>query len=94
VLLPRQQAKLARGAKDKEHAMSQTPNTAIAVIGIDSKPERGLRGLWRWATTPPQVYVVYVLLLMLVWGVSFLAGTLNPKRTSGQSPPPVSAPPR
>src|SRR6266478_5137958 len=25
----------ARGAKDKEHAMSQTPNTAIAVIGID-----------------------------------------------------------
>ena len=32
---PRQQAKLARGAKDKEHAMSQTPNTAIAVIGID-----------------------------------------------------------
>jgi transposase len=35
VLLPRQPAKLARGAKDKEHAMSQTPNTAIAVIGID-----------------------------------------------------------
>ncbi len=35
MLLPRQQAKLARGAKDKEHAMSQTPNTAIAVIGID-----------------------------------------------------------
>jgi transposase len=34
-LLPRQQAKLARGTKDKEHAMSQTPNTAIAVIGID-----------------------------------------------------------
>jgi len=35
VLLPRQQAKLARGTKDKEHAMSQTANTAIAVIGID-----------------------------------------------------------
>jgi transposase len=35
VLLPRQQAKLARGAKDKEHTMSQKPNTAIAVIGID-----------------------------------------------------------
>jgi hypothetical protein len=27
--------KLARGAKDKEHAMSQTPNSAVAVIGID-----------------------------------------------------------
>jgi hypothetical protein len=35
VLLPRQQANLARGAKDKEHAMSQIPNSAIAVIGID-----------------------------------------------------------
>jgi|SRR5438445_8653181 transposase len=35
VLPPRQRGKLARGAKDKEHAMSQTPNTAIAVIGID-----------------------------------------------------------
>jgi hypothetical protein len=37
VLLPRQQAKLAGGTKDKEHAMSQTPNTAIAVIGIDAR---------------------------------------------------------
>ena len=35
MLLPRQRSKLARGAKDKEHAMSQTLNTAIAVIGID-----------------------------------------------------------
>jgi hypothetical protein len=35
VLLPRQQAMLARGAKDEEHAISQTSNTAIAVIGID-----------------------------------------------------------
>jgi transposase len=35
VLLPRQQSKLARGAKDEEHAMSQTLNTAIAVVGID-----------------------------------------------------------
>jgi transposase len=35
VLLPRQLFKLARGAKDKEHAMSQKLNIAIAVIGID-----------------------------------------------------------
>ena len=27
--------KLARGTKDKERAMSQTSNTAVAVIGID-----------------------------------------------------------
>jgi transposase len=28
-------ANLARGAKDKEHAMSEKPNSVIAVIGID-----------------------------------------------------------
>jgi hypothetical protein len=55
--------------------------------------DRSLRGFWKWATTPPQAYVVYVLALLLVWGISFLAGSLNPKRTgSGQTPPPVSAP--
>jgi len=32
---PRQQEKLARGAKDEEHAMSPKLNSAIAVIGID-----------------------------------------------------------
>jgi transposase len=35
VLLPGQRLKLARGAKDKEHAMSQNLDRAIAVIGID-----------------------------------------------------------
>jgi hypothetical protein len=35
VFLPRQQLKLARGPHDKEHAMSQTAQTAVAVIGID-----------------------------------------------------------
>ena len=32
---PRQQRKLARGAKDQEHAMSAKFNFEIAVIGID-----------------------------------------------------------
>jgi hypothetical protein len=35
VLLPRQRSKLARGAKDKEHAMSQALKTAMAVVGVD-----------------------------------------------------------
>jgi transposase len=35
VLRPRQQSKLARGAKDEEHAMSHKLNSGIAVIGID-----------------------------------------------------------
>jgi transposase len=35
VFLPCRQLKLARGAHAKEHAMSQTPQTTVAVIGID-----------------------------------------------------------
>src|SRR5262245_17696897 len=35
VLRPRQQAKLARGTEDEEHAMSPKLNAGIAVIGID-----------------------------------------------------------
>jgi len=35
VLLPHQQRKLARGAKDEEHAMPKTDHSAIAVVGID-----------------------------------------------------------
>ena len=58
-----------------------------------STPDRSLRGLWKWAITPPQSYVAYVLALILVWGVAFLAGTMNPKRTGGQTPA-VSTPQR
>src|SRR5207237_1594654 len=35
VLQPYPPANLARGAKDKEHAMSENPNSAITVIGVD-----------------------------------------------------------
>ena len=35
MLLPHQHFMLARDTKDKEHAMSQNFNTAIAVVGID-----------------------------------------------------------
>ena len=35
MLLPHQQTKLARGTKDKEHAMTQKLKTAIVVIGIE-----------------------------------------------------------
>jgi hypothetical protein len=40
VLQPRQSRKLARGSEDKEHAISQQSNCAIAVIGIVSSHER------------------------------------------------------
>ena len=35
VLLPRQCLKLARGANDKGHTISQTVQTAVSVLGID-----------------------------------------------------------
>jgi hypothetical protein len=54
--------------------------------------ETGLTKLIRWAKTPPQVYAVYLVGLILVWLVSFYAGTLNPKRSQSPAPPPVSAP--
>ena len=61
----------------------------------DENQDTGIRDLWRWATKPPRVYVLYLIALILVWGLSFLAGTLNPRRTANPiSPPPASAPQR
>jgi len=57
---------------------------------MDSGNDSGIRKLWRWATTAPQVYVVYVVALILVWAISFYAGTLNPKRINRANPPPAS----
>jgi hypothetical protein len=51
------------------------------------------KGLVKWALTPPQAYVVYVIGLLLVYGVSYYAGTLNPKKAP-PAPPAVTAPQR
>ena len=51
-----------------------------------------LTKLFRWATTRPQAYVVYVLALLAVYGVTFLAGTLAPKKHLTATPPSVSVP--
>jgi len=56
--------------------------------------DTGIRKLLRWATTPPQSYAVYLVVLVLVWLVSFYAGTMRPKRVDGLGPPPVSVPQR
>jgi hypothetical protein len=56
--------------------------------------ETGIRRFLHWATTPPQSYVVYLICLILVWLVSFYAGTLRPKTSPGHGPPPVAAPQR
>ncbi|MFT4117419.1 hypothetical protein [Bradyrhizobium sp.] len=46
----------------------------------------------RWATTPPQAWGVYLVAIILVWLLSFYAGTLKPKKTPDASPPAVTAP--
>lgn len=50
-----------------------------------------IKGLVKWAMTPPQAYVVYVIGLLLIYGVSYYAGTLTPKKAL-PSPPAATAP--
>jgi hypothetical protein len=59
----------------------------------DAGQQGQMSRLWQWIKTPPQVYVCYLVGLLLVWMVSFYAGTLNPKRGTGVGAPPISAPP-
>ena len=56
-----------------------------------TEPENGVKRLWRWLSRPPQVYVFYLVALLVVWMVSFYAGTLNPRKTVTPMRPPVSA---
>ncbi len=58
----------------------------------DASPS--LTKLFRWATTPPQSYVVYVVVLLAVFGVTFLAGTLTPKKHLTVAPGAVTVPTR
>jgi hypothetical protein len=58
----------------------------------DKSPPRTFKGLLRWAMTPPQAWGVYLLAILLVWLLSFYAGTLKPKKTLDTSPPTVTAP--
>ncbi len=57
----------------------------------DATPPGTLARIARWATTPPQSYGVYLVALVMVFLVSFYAGTLKPKRAPN-GPPPVTAP--
>ena len=51
-----------------------------------------LRDFARWATTLPQSIAVYFVCVVLIGGLSFYAGRLNPKKSIGIAPPQVSAP--
>jgi hypothetical protein len=66
---------------------------SIAQNGI-MNDETNPRSWWKWATTPPQSYAVYLVVLVLVWVLSFYAGTLKPKGSTGLGPPPAQVAPR
>jgi hypothetical protein len=56
-------------------------------------PPRTFQGFLQWAMTPPQAYGMFLILLILVGGMSFYAGYLRPKKpVSGGSPPVTIAP--
>jgi hypothetical protein len=55
-------------------------------------PGVSIDDLWRWSTTPPQSYLVYVVCLVLVLGLSYYAGTLNPKKKLSVAPQSTSLP--
>ena len=57
----------------------------------DPRPAATPRSLVRWAITPPQSYVVDLLALLLVAGLSFYVGSLKPKKAV-VGPPPIAAP--
>ena len=59
----------------------------------ETGPAAVFRGVIRWAITPPQSYVVYLVALFLVAGSSFYVGSLRPKKPMGLGPPPMSARP-
>jgi hypothetical protein len=58
----------------------------------ETGPAAAIRGFVKWAITPPQAYLVYLVCLFLVAGSSFYIGTLKPKKAVGLGPPPMSAP--
>ncbi|MEA2913575.1 MAG: hypothetical protein QOJ15_5656 [Bradyrhizobium sp.] len=58
----------------------------------ETGPTKASKGIVQWAITPPQSYVVYLISLFLVAGLSFYVGSLRPKKPVGLGPPPMSAP--
>ena len=54
--------------------------------------DRSFKDFVRWAMTPPQAYLVYVIALLLIWAGSFYAGTLSPKKPPPSAPSQVNPP--
>jgi hypothetical protein len=76
------------------NAHSPFPSRRVSRKKHDMENENGsgIKGIVRWAITPPQSYAVYLVCLFLVAGLSFYAGTLKPKHAVGTAPPATSVP--
>ena len=66
--------------------------SAIADNNVMDNETNPNRNWWKWVTTPPQSYMVYLAALVLVFVLSFYAGTLKPKGPTGLGPPPAAVP--
>jgi hypothetical protein len=55
--------------------------------------EPEVKPLLKWITTPPQSYLVYLVLVVVIGAASFYAGSLKQKPVMGL-PPPAAAPAR
>ena len=58
----------------------------------DAAPTSPVQRFMQWATKPPQSYAVYLVCLILIFTVSFYAGSLKPKHVPGPGPAPAAAP--
>ena len=78
----------------ERNAHSPFPSRRVSRKKHDMENENGsgIKGIVRWAITPPQSYAVYLVCLFLVAGLSFYAGTLKPKHAVGTAPPATSVP--
>jgi len=77
----------------KRFALSIRPGFAQnRRMETETGPASAFRRLVKWAITPPQAYIVYLVCFFLVAGSSFYIGTLRPKKPMGLGPPPMSAP--
>jgi hypothetical protein len=47
-------------------------------------------GWWKWPITPPQSYAFYLAALVLIFVLSFYAGTQKPKGSPGMGSPPAA----
>jgi len=59
---------------------------------MEKEPAAAPKGFVQWAITPPQSYAVYLVCLILIFVLSFYAGTLKPKKVPGVQPPAATAP--